>query len=84
MGRNAVVQVSDRAELVRHPGRKEEARCSYVGALGLVHDDAERCFLERRLAELDGVTAPERSGPVYQLGDERTDEVHPLQLVPDP
>ena len=40
----------------RRLGRTEEARDSYLRALGLVHDDAERRLLERRLAELDSAT----------------------------
>jgi RNA polymerase sigma-70 factor, ECF subfamily len=41
-----------RAELLRRLGRAEEARSAYARALALVHDDAERRLLERRLAEL--------------------------------
>ena len=41
-----------RAELLRRLGRVEEARAAYDRALELVHSDAERRFLERRLAEL--------------------------------
>jgi RNA polymerase sigma-70 factor (ECF subfamily) len=44
---------STRAELLRRLGRIEDARLAYERALGLVHLDAERLFLERRLAELD-------------------------------
>ena len=40
-----------RAELLRRLGRTEEAREAYGRALELVHSDAERQFLERRLAE---------------------------------
>ena len=48
-----------RGELLRRLGRTEEARAAYGRALGLVHDDAERRLLERRLAELDaGLTPP--------------------------
>jgi RNA polymerase sigma-70 factor (ECF subfamily) len=42
-----------RAELLRRLDRRPEARESYIRALALVHDDAERRLLERRLAELD-------------------------------
>jgi RNA polymerase sigma-70 factor, ECF subfamily len=42
-----------RAELLRRLDRTEEARRAYHRALELVHSDAERRFLERRLAELD-------------------------------
>jgi RNA polymerase sigma-70 factor, ECF subfamily len=41
-----------RAELLRRLGRIEEARDAYERALGLVSSDAERRFLERRLAGL--------------------------------
>jgi len=41
-----------RAELLRRLGRTEEARAAYHRALALVHDDAERRLLERRLDEL--------------------------------
>ncbi len=44
---------STRGELLRRLGRTEEARDAYGRALELVHDDAERRLLERRLAELD-------------------------------
>jgi RNA polymerase sigma-70 factor, ECF subfamily len=44
---------STRAELLRRLDRAEEARSEYNRALELVHSDAERRFLERRLAELD-------------------------------
>jgi RNA polymerase sigma-70 factor, ECF subfamily len=43
-----------RAELLRRLERVEEARAAYGRALELVHSDAERGFLERRLRELDG------------------------------
>jgi RNA polymerase sigma-70 factor (ECF subfamily) len=43
---------STRADLLRRLGRIEEARDAYRRALALVHDDAERRLLERRLAEL--------------------------------
>ena len=41
-----------RAELLRRLDRIEEARSAYDRALELVHSQAERRFLERRLAEL--------------------------------
>jgi len=44
---------STRGELLRRLGRTEEARDAYRRALALVHDDAERRLLERRLAQLD-------------------------------
>jgi RNA polymerase sigma-70 factor (ECF subfamily) len=43
---------STRAELLRRLERADEARAAYRRALELVHDDAERRLLERRLAEL--------------------------------
>jgi RNA polymerase sigma-70 factor (ECF subfamily) len=43
---------STRGELLRRLGRADEARAAYSRALALVHDDAERRLLERRLAEL--------------------------------
>jgi RNA polymerase sigma-70 factor (ECF subfamily) len=43
---------STRGELLRRLGRTEEAGDAYRRALALVHDDAERRLLERRLAEL--------------------------------
>jgi RNA polymerase sigma-70 factor (ECF subfamily) len=42
-----------RAELLRRLDRDEDARAAYARALELVHSEAERRFLERRLAELD-------------------------------
>jgi RNA polymerase sigma-70 factor, ECF subfamily len=41
-----------RGELLRRLGRDDEARDAYRRALALVHDDAERRLLERRLAEV--------------------------------
>jgi len=41
-----------RGELLRRLGRTEEARDAYGRALALVHEDAERRLLERKLAEL--------------------------------
>ena len=38
-----------RGELLSRLGRPDEARAAYVRALELVHDDAERRLLERRL-----------------------------------
>jgi len=42
-----------RAELNRRLGRTEQARASYERALMLTHQEPERRFLERRLAELE-------------------------------
>jgi RNA polymerase sigma-70 factor (ECF subfamily) len=43
---------STRGELLRRVGRTADAQDAYRRALALVHDDAERRLLERRLAEL--------------------------------
>jgi RNA polymerase sigma-70 factor (ECF subfamily) len=43
---------STRGELLRRLGRTDAARAAYQRALTLVHDDAERRLLERKLAEL--------------------------------
>jgi RNA polymerase sigma-70 factor (ECF subfamily) len=40
------------ADLLRRSGRWQEAEEAYERALGLVGNDAERRFLERRLAEV--------------------------------
>jgi RNA polymerase sigma-70 factor (ECF subfamily) len=48
-----------RAELLRRLGRLDEARDAYDRALALVHDDAERRLLERRVA---GLTDPSATG----------------------
>ena len=45
---------STRAELLRRLERTDDARAEYGRALELVHSDAERRVLERRLAELPG------------------------------
>jgi RNA polymerase sigma-70 factor (ECF subfamily) len=45
---------STRAELLRRLDRVDDARAAYERALELVHSEAERRFLERRLAELAG------------------------------
>lgn len=42
-----------RADMCRRLGRVAEARISYERALDLAHQEPERRFLERRLAELD-------------------------------
>jgi RNA polymerase sigma-70 factor (ECF subfamily) len=42
-----------RAELLRRLDRVEDARAAYDRALELVHSDAERRFLEQRLADLE-------------------------------
>jgi RNA polymerase sigma-70 factor, ECF subfamily len=43
-----------RAELLRRLDRVEDACAAYDQALELVHSDAERRFLEQRLAEVKG------------------------------
>jgi RNA polymerase sigma-70 factor, ECF subfamily len=43
---------STRAEMLRRLGRTDDARDAYQRALALVHDDAERHLLERRLDDL--------------------------------
>jgi RNA polymerase sigma-70 factor (ECF subfamily) len=42
-----------RGELLGRLGRTDDARDAYRRALALVHDDAERRLLQRRVAELD-------------------------------
>jgi RNA polymerase sigma-70 factor, ECF subfamily len=42
-----------RGELLRRLGQTGEARAAYHQALELVHDDAERRLIERRLADID-------------------------------
>jgi RNA polymerase sigma-70 factor, ECF subfamily len=54
---------STRGELLRRLGRTADARDAYRRALELVHDDAERRLLERRLAEL-GAGAGSRLSPL--------------------
>jgi RNA polymerase sigma-70 factor (ECF subfamily) len=49
-----------RGELLRRLGRTQDARDAYDRALALVHDDAERRLLERRLAELEAPAGPGR------------------------
>ena len=53
-----------RADLLRRLGRRSEAAAAYRQALTLTANRAERRFLERRLAELDGAPAvPEPRAP---------------------
>jgi RNA polymerase sigma-70 factor (ECF subfamily) len=52
---------STRGELLRRLGRTDDARRAYLRALELVHDEAERRLLERRLAELGAGGEPGRS-----------------------
>jgi RNA polymerase sigma-70 factor (ECF subfamily) len=47
---------STRAELLRRLGRTDEARDAYRRARQFTDDGAERRFLDRRLAELEGTT----------------------------
>jgi len=51
---------STRGELLRRLGRTDEAHDAYRRALTLTHDDAERRFLERRLADLGSADGPAR------------------------
>jgi RNA polymerase sigma-70 factor, ECF subfamily len=54
---------STRGELLRRLGRTAEARDAYRRALTLVHDEAERRLLERRLAELGETPGPPPGSP---------------------
>jgi RNA polymerase sigma-70 factor (ECF subfamily) len=47
-----------RGELLMRLGRAEEARDAYRRALELIHDDAERRLLERRLLDVDEAPSP--------------------------
>jgi RNA polymerase sigma-70 factor (ECF subfamily) len=51
---------STRGELLRRLGRNAEAADAFRRALALVHDDAERRLLERRLDEVDAAAGPGR------------------------
>ncbi len=51
-----------RAELLRRLGRTDEARAAYERALALVHTDAERSLLQRRLGELAPPRAADARG----------------------
>jgi RNA polymerase sigma-70 factor, ECF subfamily len=51
-----------RGELLRRLGRCEDARAALSRALELAHDDAERRFLERRLAQLRPGSPPREPG----------------------
>jgi RNA polymerase sigma-70 factor (ECF subfamily) len=46
-----------RADLLRRLARLEEANCEYRMALSLTTDDAERRFLQRRIAECERTDA---------------------------
>jgi RNA polymerase sigma-70 factor, ECF subfamily len=50
---------STRAELLQRLGRTEEARHAYQRALDMVHDEAERRLLQRRVAELGASQSPD-------------------------
>jgi RNA polymerase sigma-70 factor, ECF subfamily len=56
-----------RAVVLRRLGRPEEARLAYGRALELVHSEAERRFLERRLAELGAERRRDGYGPETPL-----------------
>ena len=47
-----------RGELLRRLGQTGDARAAYHQALELVHDDAERRLIERRLADIDDKEGP--------------------------
>jgi RNA polymerase sigma-70 factor, ECF subfamily len=47
-----------RGELLMRLGRADEARDAYRRALELIHDDAERHLLERRLLDVDEAPSP--------------------------
>jgi RNA polymerase sigma-70 factor (ECF subfamily) len=47
-----------RGELLRRLGRTDEARDAYRRALALAHDDTERRFIQRRLAEVSAPAGP--------------------------
>ena len=51
---------STRGELLKRLGRDDEARAAFNRALALVHDQAERRLIERRLSELGAATRPAR------------------------
>jgi RNA polymerase sigma-70 factor (ECF subfamily) len=51
---------STRGELLKRLGRDDEARAAFHRALDLVHDEAERRLIERRLSELGAPTRPAR------------------------
>jgi len=51
---------STRGELLKRLGRDDEARAAFNRALALVHDEAERRLIERRLSELGAATRPAR------------------------
>jgi RNA polymerase sigma-70 factor (ECF subfamily) len=64
-----------RGELLRRLGRRDEARDAYRRALALVHGDAERRLLERRLAEL-GASAQQRVGDHAEQQDHQQHDRH--------
>jgi RNA polymerase sigma-70 factor, ECF subfamily len=53
---------STRGELLRRLGRTDQAHAAYTRALALVHDEAERRLLERKLAELPAESVDQLSG----------------------
>jgi RNA polymerase sigma-70 factor, ECF subfamily len=67
---------SARAEMLRRLGRYREARDAYQRALALVHNEAERRLLERRLAELG-----RSGGDGHSAGDPPRDD---RGVLPDP
>ena len=55
---------STRADLLRRAGRTADAVDEYQQALAMTTNDAERRFLERRLAELDIATSYSTGSPI--------------------
>ena len=51
------------ADLLRRLGRNEESASAYRAALRIVGNDADRRFLEQRLAEVSASQTPDRCGP---------------------
>ena len=61
---------STRAELLKRLERPDEARAAYATALTLVHDEAERRLLERKLAELEREPQPLGRPEVHPDGEQ--------------
>ncbi|MEU8246877.1 DUF6596 domain-containing protein [Nonomuraea sp. NPDC048916] len=60
-----------RADLLRRLGRSPEATAAYREALALAGNDAERLYLERRLAETGDVGVSVLASPVRRSGNDR-------------
>ncbi|MEV0590344.1 RNA polymerase sigma factor [Nonomuraea cavernae] len=63
-----------RADLLRRLGRAEEAATAYREALALAGNDAERLYLQRRLAETGHADVSAPASPVRRPGNERAGE----------